>query len=222
MQLFNFKNNKIKKIEESGFVNPEVLEVNLIKDEMEVNFEWNKRMLSLFLPLFVAGLFIAEIYFGLDWWQKQEEQKAISLKNDYEKVSQSVKNIRAQAEEVMIFKDKLAVSQKMIDNHIYWTNFFSWLEKNTLNSVTYSGGFTGDISGEYNFGATTKNYSDISWQVKQFRADKYVSSVNVGSGSASGYSSQSEESGDGQKKTVSEPVVSFDLELNVKPEIFFR
>jgi hypothetical protein len=217
MQLFNFKNKKVKKIEDSGFVNPEVLEVNLIKDEMEVNFEWNKRMLSLFLPLFVAGLFVVEIYFGLDWWQTQEEQKAISLKNDYEKVSQNVKNIKVQAEEVMIFKDKLAVSQKMIDNHIYWTNFFNWLEKNTLNSVSYGGGFSGDISGKYNFGATTKNYSDISWQVKQFKSDKYVSLVSVASGAAGGSDKDNKEN-----KKTGEQTVSFALELQVKPEIFFR
>ena len=217
MQLFNLKNNKAPKIENSGFVNPEVLEVNLIKDEMEVNFEWNKRLLSLFLPLFVAGLFLAEIYFGLDWWQTQEEQKAISLKNDYEKVSQNVKNIKTQAEEVMIFKDKLAVSQKLIDNHIYWTDFFTWLEKNTLNSVSYGGGFAGDISGTYNFGVTAKNYSDISWQVKRFRDDKYVSSVNVNSGALAGGS----DSVSPDQKPINQSV-SFGLELKVKPEIFFR
>lgn len=219
MSLFNLKNNKTKKIENSGFVNPEVLEVNLIKDEMEVDFEWNKRMLSLFLPLFVAALFVAEIYFGLDWWQKQEEQKAVSLKNDYETVSQSVKNIKAQAEEVMIFKDKLVVSQKMIDNHIYWTNFFTWLEKNTLNSVSYGGSFSGDISGSYTLGATTKNYRDISWQVKQFRNDKYVSFVDVSAGASGGSDNKNAET---EKKVNQAPPVSFSLELKVKPEIFYR
>ncbi|MFZ2310028.1 MAG: hypothetical protein WAW11_00600 [Patescibacteria group bacterium] len=219
MSLFNLKNNKTKKIENSGFVNPEVLEVNLIKDEMEVDFEWNKRMLSLFLPLFVAALFVAEIYFGLDWWQKQEEQKAVSLKNDYETVSQSVKNIKAQAEEVMIFKDKLVVSQKMIDNHIYWTNFFTWLEKNTLNSVSYGGSFSGDISGSYSLSATTRNYRDISWQVKQFRTDKYVSFVDVSDG-ASG--SGGDKNAETEKKVNETPPVSFNLELKVKPEIFYR
>lgn len=219
MSLFNLKNNKNKKIENSGFVNPEVLEVNLIKDEMEVDFEWNKRMLSLFLPLFVAALFVVEIYFGLDWWQKQEEQKAVNLRNDYEIVSQNVKNIKAQAEEVMIFKDKLVVSQKMIDNHIYWTNFFTWLEKNTLNSVSYGGSFSGDISGSYNLGATTKNYRDISWQVKQFRTDKYVSSVDVSAGASGGSDDKNQET---IKKVNDVPPVSFNLELKVKPEIFYR
>lgn len=218
MQLFNFKNKKTKKIEDSGFVNPEVLEVNLIKDEMEVNFEWNKRMLSLFLPLFVAGLFVAEIYYGLDWWQKEEEQKALILKNEYEKISEDVNNIRSQAEEMLIFKDKLIVSKKMIDNHIYWTNFFNWLEKNTLNSVFYGSSFSGDISGKYSLGATTKNYRDISWQVNQFRGDKYVTAVSVNAGSIEGEEGVNEQ----EKESIDEQVVSFSVDLEIKPEIFFR
>lgn len=218
MKLFNFKNKKTKKIEDSGFVNPEVLEVNLIRDEMEVDFEWNKRLLSLFLSIFVACLFVAEIYYGLDWWQKEEEQKAISLKNDYEKISRDVLNIKSQAEEMLIFKDKLIVSQKMIDNHIYWTNFFNWLEKNTLNSVFYGSSFAGDISGKYSLGATTKNYRDISWQVNQFRNDKYVTAVSVSSGSIGGVDDKNNQ----EKKPTDEQVVSFSVDLEIKPEIFFR
>ncbi len=216
--LFSKSKNKKKNLDlGSSFSNPEVLEVNLIRDEMEVDFELNKRLFSLFLVLFVAGLFVAEIYFGLDWWQKQEEAKALVLQNDYEKVSREVKNIKTKAEEVTVFKDKLVVSKKMMDNHIYWTNFFTWLEKNTLNSVSYSG-FSGDTSGLYNLGATAKNYSDISWQVKNFQSDKYVNLASVTSGSYGGGDKNNSE----EKKVSADQSVAFSLELEVKPEIFFR
>jgi hypothetical protein len=228
MPFLNLKKKNPKPISDSSFVNPEVLEVNLIKDEMEVDFELNKRLFSLFLALFVAGLFVTEIYFGLDWWQNEEEKKAISLKTDYEKVSQDVKNTRTKAEEMMTFKDKLAVSQKIIDNHIYWTNFFTWLEKNTLNSVSYGGGFSGDISGAYNLGAVANTYSDISWQVRNFKNDKYTLSASVSSGSGGGVGKTSEivasdKTGATSTSLVSEnPKVSFGIELKVKPEIFFK
>ena len=110
MFFLNLKKKNPKPISDSSFVNPEVLEVNLIKDEMEANFELNKRLFSLFLALFIAALFVTEIYFGLDWWQTEEEKKAVSLKNDYEKVNQDVRNTRTKAEEMMTFKDKLALS----------------------------------------------------------------------------------------------------------------
>lgn len=225
MPFLNLKKKNVSPPSNSSFVNPEVLEVNLIKDEMEVDFELNKRLFSLFLALFVAGLFVAEIYFGLDWWQTEEEKKAVSLKNDYEKVSQDVRTTKAKAEEMMTFKDKLAVSQKILDNHIYWTNFFTWLEKNTLNSVSYNGGFSGDISGSYNLGATANNYSDISWQVRNFKNDKYVVSalVNTGSGGINKALEIATTTDTKIGTSVTEnPKVSFNLELKIKPEIFFK
>lgn len=216
--LFSKLKNKKKNLDlGSSFSNPEVLEVNLIKDEMEVDFELNKRLFSLFLVLFVAGLFVAEIYFGLDWWQKEEEYKAVTLQNDYIKVTREVKNIKAKVQEVTNFKDKLVVSKKMMDNHIYWTNFFTWLEKNTLNSVLYNG-FSGDVSGIYTLGATAKNYRDISWQVKNFQNDKYVNLASVSSGSYG----KSDQDNSEEKKDLADQTVNFSIELEVKPEIFFR
>lgn len=228
MRFFNLKKKSDPSLTGSSFTNPSVLEVNLIKDEMEVDFELNKRLFSLFLALFVAALFVAEIYFGLDWWQTEEEKKAVALKNEYERVSLDVKNTRAQSDEMTTFKDKLTISQKIIDNHIYWTNFFSWIEKNTLNSVSYAG-LSGDVTGKYSLGATTNNYRDISWQVRNFKNDKYVLSALVGSGASAGAGKEVEavttDPITGKtvaNKDFSKPKVSFSLELEVKPEIFFR
>lgn len=223
MNFFSRKNKETGLELENNFSNPSVLEVNLIKDEMAVDFEWNKRVFSLLLSLFVSALFVTEIYLGLDWWQKQEEKKAVSLQNNYERLSKEVQSTKAKAEEVMIFRDKLGTVQKMMDNHIYWTNFFSWLEKNTFNSVSYGGSFAGDISGSYLLSATAKTYSDISWQAKHFKNDKYVVRAAVSSGSMGGGKEDEDKARqEDDKKGAEEEKVSFSLDLEVKPEIFFR
>ena len=223
MNLFRKKNKKGSLETDNSFSNPSVLEVNLIKDEMAVDFEWNKRIFSLLLALFVSALFVTEIYLGLDWWQKEEEKKAVNLQNNYERVSREVQNTKAKAEEVMVFKDKLGVVQKMMDNHVYWTNFFSWLEKNTFNSVSYDGSFSGDISGSYALAATAKTYSDISWQTRHFKNDKYVINASVSSGSmGDGKEEKEGEAQEDEAKVAEEEKVSFSLDLEVKPEIFFR
>lgn len=210
MKFFNKKLNSSSKLKDN-FLNPEVLEVNLVKDEVGVEFNWSKHLFSLFLALIAASLLVIEIYYGLDWWQKQEEQKTVAIVTEYEEVGRQIKNIDANAKDFTIFKEKLALTKKMADSHIYFTDFFTWLEKNTLNSVVY-GGFSGDTSGIYSFGATAKNFSDISWQVKHFRNNKYVESVSVDSGSSSRT--------DDKKNTDS--TVTFSLSLKIKPEIFYR
>ena len=212
MKFFNKKSNRLVIDKNDNFINPKVLEVNLVKDEVGVEFDWNKHLLSLFVTLFIASLLVVEIYYGLDWWQKQEENRTVAINAEYEDVSHQIKNINNNSKGFSVFKDKLTITKKMADNHIYWTNLFDWLEKNTLNSVSY-GGFSGDTSGAYNLAATAKTFSDISWQVKALKDNDLITSVWVDSGS-SGRSDTKSLSGDS--------TVSFSLGLKIKPQIFFR
>lgn len=212
MKFFNKKLNKGFTDKSDNFINPKVLEVNLVKDEVGIEFNWSKHLLSLFLTLFVSALLVVEIYYGLDWWQKQEEDKTSAINAELATTTQQVKNISNNSKDFSVFKDKVALTKQMADNHIYWTNFFNWLEKNTLNSVSYSD-FSGDTSGSYNLGATAKTFSDISWQVKAFKDNPMLGTVWVDSGSAGRSDS---------KNPVSDANVSFSIGLKVKPQIFFR
>jgi len=210
MKFFTKKSNSNSNLKDN-FINPKVLEVNLVKDEVGVEFNWNRHILSLFLVSLAASLLIWEIYYGLDWWQKQEEQKTVVINAEYEDVGRQIRNIDTNAKDFTIFKDKLALTKKMADTHIYWTDFFTWLENNTLNSVTYDG-FSGNTLGNYSLSAKAKTFSDISWQTKTFRDNKSVDLVSVDSGT----------SGQGEDKKVVSGEVSFSLSLKVKPEIFYR
>lgn len=210
----NFFKKKLKKEinKNDSFINPEVLEVNLVKDEISLEFNWRKHLFSFFLTLFVAGLFVAEVYYGLDWWQKQEEEKTVALNSELQKITSQVKKINSNAKDFTSFKDKLLLTKQLADNHIYWTDFFNWLEKNTLNSVSY-GGFSGSTDGKYNLTASAKTFADISWQVKAFKNDPFTNSATVDSGS----------SGRSEDVTVSsESPISFSIDLEVKPQIFYR
>jgi len=217
MNLFTKKLNKTVSDKSDNFINPEVLEVNLVKDEVGIEFNWSKHLLSLFLTLLVAGSLVAEIYYGLDWWQKQEEQRTVAINTEYEDVTNQIRKITTNSKDFSVFKDKVALTKQLADSHIYWTNFFDWLEKNTLNSVSYGSGFSGETTGIYSLQATAKTFSDISWQVKAFEDNPFVDSVHVDSGSA-GIT--------GDKKTLvsssSSNPVSFLINLKVKPQIFFR
>lgn len=212
MNFFNKKSNNTFSDKSDNFINPKVLEVNLVKDEVGIDFDWSKHLLSLFLVVFVAGLLVTEIYFGLDWWQKQEEERTVTLNAEYQDTISKVKNISNNSKDFSTFKDKLTLTQQMADSHVYWTKFFDWLEKNTLNSVTYSGGFAGDVSGDYALSATAKTFSDISWQVKAFKDSPLVESISVDSGASAASD---------PKATSTESQVSFSMKLKVKPQIFF-
>lgn len=213
MKLFS-KQSKIADVNKiSKGINPEILEVNLVRDEVGVDFNWGKHLLSLFLTLLISAALVAEIYYGLDWWQKEEEDKTAIIKMEYEGTTSQIKNISNNAKDFSTFKNKLNLTKELADNHVYWSNFFNWLEKNTLNSVTYSD-FSGDISGKYSLAATAKTFGDISWQAKAFKDSTWTDSVSIDSGSSG--------SSEASASSTPESTVSFTIDLQVKPHIFFR
>lgn len=208
-----FLKNKLKAGEPKKTIlqNPKILEVNLIKDEIKISFDWRKNFSVLLIVLVVSGLFLTEIYFGLDWWEKQENVRLEVISQRTAQVSQEVTKLKNAADEAMTYKDKAGEVGNLLNNHVYWSNFFSWLEKNTLSSVKY-GSFKGDLSGIYTLNAKTRSFAEVSWQVKAFLKSSTTKAAEVASANlASG------EGGDNEKK---DREVTFNLKLEVDPEIF--
>ena len=206
--FFLKKHNRKEDNKRSSLQNPKILEVNLIKDEVGISFDWNKNLSVLVIVLFITSLFVAEIYFGLDWWEKQEILNAQVISEDIAQVSREISEVRTKTEDAIAYRDKTIEVTRLLDEHIYWSNFFSWLEKNTLNSVKF-GSFGGDLTGIYSLDAKTKTFAEVSWQVKALLNDPLTKLAEVTQAASSA------SKGDDQ-----EAEVSFTLMLEVSPEIF--
>lgn len=205
--FLNKKHHKKNDDHKSGLQNPKILDVNLIKDEKRVVIDRNKNFLSLTLVLVVVALFVAEIYLGLNWWESAEESRAQSLSAETAKAGQEITKMQNQASAALAYKSKSATFTELLNNHIYWSNLFNWLEKNTLSTVKY-GSFSGNMSGIYNLDGQASSYADVSWQVKALLSDPMAESVSVSTAMA----------GQGDKGQANN--VDFVLSLKVKPEIF--
>lgn len=206
MFLQKRKLNKKDEVKKHELQNPKILEVNLIKEEAVVSFDWSKNLLVLALVLFLAGLLIAEVYFGLNWWEEQEAAQVQVLSDKVAKLDAEAAKLRKSASAALSYKDKSAVFTDLLNNHIYWSNFFNWLEKNTLSSVHYAA-FSGTLDGNYALSATADTYADVSWQVKAFLNDPLVQHVEVANAASS-------------RNKTSVGQVSFNLILKVNPSIF--
>jgi hypothetical protein len=185
--------------------NPKILEVNLIKDEGLLSFDWNKNLLVLVLVLFLAGLLILEIYFGLGWWEEQEAARLEPTKALVAQTNAAAAKLKNQTAAALAYKDKSAAFSWLLGNHVYWSNFFSWLERNTLSTVKYDS-FSGGLDGSYVLTATAPSYADVSWQVKAFRNDPSTKKASVTSVKSAGSAAAGQ--------------VNFTLSLQVDPAIF--
>jgi len=205
--------NKIIKIKDNKKTdtlrNPEVLGVNLVREESLVFFDWARHLLILVLMLGVASFLVAEIYFGLSWWEKKEAISADKVRAEAIVVKEATEKLKQNAVAALAYKDRSMAFGQLLDNHIYWSNFFSWLEKNTLSSVKYEG-FNGNVSGLYSLSARANDYAEASWQVKAFQLDPLTEKVEVLSVAAATQ----------EKETLISDSVSFSLKLQVKPEMF--
>ena len=114
-----------------------------------------------------------------------------------------------EAKKVLVFKKKLSLVNSLLDQHIYWTDFFKFLEENTLADVYYSG-FAGDNKGKYNLTANGKDFSIIQAQVERFLSNEYVSEASV---SQAGISTA-------EKKAGETSEIAFGLKLVIDPAIF--
>lgn len=172
------KKNKPDGIKKSPAQNPRILEVNLIKGEMFIPFDWKRHLAIFLLTILIAGAFIAEVYFGLNLWAKEEMKKSDKLAVEISTLRDDVKKMQEKADSALLYKSKATEVSRLLDQHIYWTNFFSWLESKTLSTVKFSG-FNGDTSGVYNLEAITDRYQEVSWQVKALLDDPIVKKASV-------------------------------------------
>lgn len=206
MFLQKEKQNKKDDRRRHELQNPKILEVNLIKEEAIVAFDWNKNLMVLVLVLLLAGFLVVEVYYGLNWWEKQEATQIQVLSDKVMKLDAEASKLKKTASAALSYKEKSAVFTSLLNNHIYWSNFFTWLEKNTLSSVHFDS-FAGTLDGTYSFLATADSYADISWQVKAFLNDPLVESAKVTSAAST--------------RSAAKPnAVTFNITIKINPSIF--
>jgi hypothetical protein len=180
-----------------------IMGTNLIKGEVISFFDWRKKISVLLIAAISAFLIIAVVYGGLIFLENKEINKGRYFVDKINKMNQSIGQAKDYIKEILIFKEKMKLADELLGRHIYWTDFFEFLEKNTLADVYYSG-FSGNIGGEYTLSATAKSFSAIAQQTKTMRGDSNVAQAKVSGG-------QSSAEGGG---------VGFQLELSVNPDIF--
>lgn len=189
-----------------GVENPEILDIDLIKDEVPVIFEKKKNLYTLGAFAILSFFLVFEVYFFLYSWERQEiRKKATALEEEVARLDQEIASYRTDAAPATDFRNKITSASPLFNNHIYWNNLFSFLERNTLADVYYSG-FSGDTSGAYALHSWVKDFRAISFQLKTVLNDNHVANAKI---------SNEEVNGGDQSLGV-----KFDLGISVKPGIF--
>lgn len=198
--MFNKKNKKNN--------NLDVLETDLLRDEIDIEFNYKKDLTPGLILLGVALFILIEAFVFLVLWEKKIELKnSHYLENEITLVRSEMAELNEQYNRSTQFRSQLSIVNEAFSRHIYWTNLFNFLETNTLKNNIYYQKFSGDISGKYILPAISNDVRAMSFQSKYLSLQPMVFNVSV----------EGEEIiNDDNGKTL----INFDLNLNLDNKIF--
>lgn len=186
------------------------IKTNLIKSEGVTYFDWKEKIKVLIINVILTLIILGTGYGYLDYKEKGINQKSSALLAEIETLKGKVGEAEAEVKIVDEFQKKVKIVSDLLDKHIYWTNFFNFLEKNMLSDVYLESNFEGRVDGTFNLISNGDSFTTITNQSRVIRENDKVLNVAVKSGKA--------KSGDGQKSQE----VEFSLNLDVDPSLFYK
>lgn len=190
-----------------------IIKANLIKDQQFIFFNWQRKILFTLLFAILAALVSAVAYGGLLIWDTQKKQDNQYIFDNLENINQQIVKEQENVDNILAFSDKLSLVGFILDNHIYWSEFFKFLEDYTLKNVYYER-FNGDLAGEYKVPAVAKDFDSIYRQLKLMQLNENVISVDTEGAQTEPEAGKTTEEQVGNKKFI--------MLLNVNNKIFLK
>lgn len=186
-----------------------VLKTNLIQGEVVSFFDWRNALTMTLLFVGLGILVVGLIYASLFVWERYKKEQSEIITESFIEMQRQIVQMQEDIEDISGLQKKLELANTLINQHVYWTNLFKFLEDYTLSEVSYAD-FRGDLSGRYSLPAKANNFYIIAEQVKAFRKNEYIKEVSVSGG---------EKSTDSDKEAAKESAISFDLEIQVNTDL---
>lgn len=185
-----------------------VLEMNLAEGQIVNYFDWKKGAFILASMVVLVIIILASIYWGLLMWGEYRAEKNEFFSEQSAEMEKDLEYLKENTADAFVYKRKLELTDQLLNDHVYWTNFFELLEERTFNDVYYID-FQGDTKGDYVISTQARDPSMIDSQVQHLQKSNMIKDIKVRDFSAS--SEDPESAGEG---------AVFSLELEVDPEIF--
>ena len=187
-----------------------IIKTNLIKGEIITFFDWQKAWYQIAAYIAAALLILAGLYACLFFYEKVKSGKVSALAEQAAFKGAKIVAMKQEISNIAADSQRLSMAEELINNHVYWTNFFLFLEENTLSTVKYDG-FSGDLSGKYSLKARTKDFINLAEQINVLRASSWVKSASTSGG---------QQLVSGLNEEAAKFLISFPLDLLIDPALF--
>jgi len=190
---------KIKK----GELSSSFLDVNLIPDKLIAGLSPITKIRRIIWAGIASLVFILIISAGILAYQTYLINQVISTQREIKNVEDEIITYVPWQKDAVAFNQQIDGITKLLDRHIYWTEFFSFLEQNTLPNVHYAN-LSVDTSGVFTLAATAPDYGTVSKQIAVFKQSDIITKVSVVGATDNGTQ------------------INFNISLTVTPSIFYH
>ncbi|MFA6215884.1 MAG: hypothetical protein WC768_04930 [Patescibacteria group bacterium] len=200
------KNNKVEKPER-------IVDVNLIPQELAEapELEVSKKLFTAGITVVAAILLVIGGYLGITWYQLKITQQIEGLQSELVTLTQQIVETEKGKTAATGLQNFLGVVNGLLNNHIYWTKFFTFLEKYTIDEVYYTN-FSMAGQDKLVLSAVGKDYRSVAQQLVEFQqASDFIKSVRIDAASA-----------DIDQETGKYKGVSFNINLELLPNVFIK
>lgn len=169
------KTKEIKK-EEKGkmkmpteIVGAETLEISLMPEKIVITPKLiKKKIFILIRTVIICGLVVFGLFLMLNKIYQNKLKKAEFLRQEIKKADTAISDYSDMVFTVKNLEDRTAKIKKLLDNHIYFSKFFSALERYTLPEIYYLD-LSLDTSGKVVLPAMAKDLSSLLKQMTIFQ-----------------------------------------------------
>lgn len=198
------------------------LDVNLMPEELKERAAPKDRIFVLIMIIVVAVFLAGMAYLGLYIYESRTLVKIEEVNKEIYGIDQSISTFKRFQLQAEALKQETENIKKLIDQHIYWSRFYSYLEKYTNPDIYYTS-VAADSGGKVTLAAVGKDYESVAKQLIVFqKASDFVKSVSI---TSIKYFEQTAVPQTGTSQTtpaVTNKGVSFSISLSILPDIFYQ
>ncbi|MFH0853744.1 MAG: hypothetical protein V1853_05055 [bacterium] len=191
--------------------------VNLLPTDFKQSINPKSKLISLGITLFATIFVIGGAYALLTIYRTSIIEDIQNLRTERSGIEDQIQNLKPKQKEAIAVNSRLQIITGLLDQHIYWTKFFSKLEDYTIDDVYYTGAFSGSLSGQITLSALGGSFTSPARQLLLLeQADDFVTNVSINSATASDVTDVNLPPG-----SVVARQVAFTISATLVPDIYY-
>lgn len=163
-----------------------MLDVNLIPKELirYPELEFPKRLFRSGIIVLSSVLLVIIGYLGITLYQLRINQQIKNIEKEIVSINQEVALYDQEKASALAMQKYLEVIRQLLDGHLYWTKFFTFLEKYTIDEIYYTD-FSMTGTEKLVISAVGKDYESVAKQLVSFqKASDFIKNVRIDTASA--------------------------------------